>query len=344
MVLATRPYVIIVGAGPSGLLLGLLLALQGVPIRLLDMGDGLDKQPRATHYAPPAVYELRRAGVLEEIRKQGFVPRTVAWRKLDGTFIAGLDGSVLDDDPDRMVCLPLDKLGSVLYQAIQAQPTAIVSWKHKVVSLDQDDDKAWVNVESPQGPQRLEADYIVGCDGANSQIRRSLFGDWEFPGKTWDEQIVATNVRSLRTTWRGLSIIISADRELTYTHLPRRTTTLLNMDTKTLISLSILSTGIWLLVFPTTVFGALRMVRFQACRMTNCWRASLPNSRPCCLATQIQMATSLQTSVPTKFTNASQKACMSAAFCWQRMLLIVRASHPFAMLSTPSKKFRKNSM
>lgn len=147
------------------------------------------------------MYELRRAGVAEDLRAAGFLPNGVAWRKLDGTFLAGVDATITADDPDRMVCLPLNRLGKILFDHISRQPSATVSWDHKVVSIGQDEDKAWVNVETSEGPKTLEALYIVGCDGANSQIRRSLFGDKNFPGKTWDEQIVATNVSS--ASWNG---------------------------------------------------------------------------------------------------------------------------------------------
>ncbi|EXJ89629.1 hypothetical protein A1O3_02696 [Capronia epimyces CBS 606.96] len=188
-----NPWVIIVGAGPSGLLLGLLLAKRNIPVQLVDLSDKLDELPRATHYGAPAMYELNRAGVVDDIRAAGFLPDGVAWRKLDGTFLAGIDATVTADDPDRMTCLPLNKLGRILLEHLNRQPAATISWGHKVVSIGQDEEKAWINVETPHGPNTLEAPYIVGCDGANSQIRRSLFGDWEFPGKTWDEQIVATN-------------------------------------------------------------------------------------------------------------------------------------------------------
>jgi 2-polyprenyl-6-methoxyphenol hydroxylase-like FAD-dependent oxidoreductase len=189
---SNKPWAIIVGAGPSGLLLGLLLAKRGVPVQIVDLSDKLDEQPRATHYGPPAMYELRRAGVADDVRAAGFMPDGVAWRKLDGTFLAGIE--MTEPDVDRLACLPLNKLGKILQDHLSKQPTATVSWGHKVTSVGQDDDKAWVDVETPDGPRRLEAPYVVGCDGANSQVRRSLFGDWEFPGKTWDEQIVATNV------------------------------------------------------------------------------------------------------------------------------------------------------
>ncbi|KIW90478.1 uncharacterized protein Z519_09124 [Cladophialophora bantiana CBS 173.52] len=188
----SKPWAIIVGAGPSGLLLGLMLAKKGIPVHLVDMSVKLDEQPRATHYGSPAMYELRRAGIVEDMRAQGFHPDAVCWRKLDGTYLAGVKMGV-EHDPDRMVCLPLNRLGKILMDHIGRQPSATVTWGHKVVSIGQDDHKAWIICETPEGEKRLEAEYIIGCDGANSQVRRSLFGDKEFPGKTWDEQIVATN-------------------------------------------------------------------------------------------------------------------------------------------------------
>lgn len=197
----SNPWAIVVGAGPSGLLLGLMLAKQGIPVQIVDLASKLDEQPRATHYNPPAVHELRRAGVADDARKEGFTPKVLCWRKLDGTHIAGLDGTVMDDSPNKRICLPLDKLGKVLYRHVQKQPSAKVSWNHKVTKIGQDETKAWIDVDTPEGSKRLEAQYIIGCDGGNSQIRRSLFGDKQFPGKTWDEQIVATNVSSLLVTF-----------------------------------------------------------------------------------------------------------------------------------------------
>ena len=190
----SQPWVIVVGAGPSGLLLALLLAKKGVQVLVLEASDVLDDSPRAAYYGPPAAYELDRAGVLDEIRQQGFDPIITCWRKLDGTYLAGWDCSVVKDDPHRLACMPLAQLDQLLYRHATALPNVKVLFRHKVLDIGQDEAKAWVEAETPEGTKRFEAEYIVGCDGASSIVRRKLFSSRDFPGWTWDKQIVATNV------------------------------------------------------------------------------------------------------------------------------------------------------
>jgi 2-polyprenyl-6-methoxyphenol hydroxylase-like FAD-dependent oxidoreductase len=189
--------VIIVGAGPSGLLLGLRLAQKNIDVTLLELATELDTKPRATHYASAAVEEFAHAGVLDEIRDQGFTYSGVCWRKPDHTFLARTNTAVVLDDPYRPVTLPLDKLGRILYDRIRLCPSAKVLWGHEAIGIEQDERVARVTCKTLDGVKVFEGDYVVGCDGANSKIRRSLFGDWEFPGKTWDRPIVATNVYTI---------------------------------------------------------------------------------------------------------------------------------------------------
>lgn len=184
------------GAGPAGQLLGLLLARQNIPVTIVEQAPKLDDRPRATHYGPPAVRILNRAGVGDDLRAKGFVPDGVVWRRLDGSVIAGIKHEAQGDSDDRMVALPLNELGEILYEHGKNFPHLKFLFNHRVVGVGQNSAMAWVNtVDTNTGEQAsFEADYIVGCDGANSVVRRSLFGDREFPGRTWDEQLVATNV------------------------------------------------------------------------------------------------------------------------------------------------------
>jgi 2-polyprenyl-6-methoxyphenol hydroxylase-like FAD-dependent oxidoreductase len=186
-----------VGAGPSGLLLGLLLAKHGIDVHILEASHELDQQPRAAAYGPPAIPELKRAGILDEIRARGLVLGRMTWRKFsDLSAIAGIDGDVLrdvDGEDLRITVLPLQDLDQLMLDIYLEKYGGKISWRHKVTSVHQDGNKAWVDVETPGEPKQFEADYVIGCDGANGQVRKSLFGA-EFPGFTWDAQIIATNV------------------------------------------------------------------------------------------------------------------------------------------------------
>lgn len=185
--------VIVVGAGPSGLILALLLANAGIDVQVFEAAEKLDDSPRATYYSWPAVYELRRAGILPEVRERGFVSwGGVQWRKLDGTQLARFNPDAIPIDY-RLHCLALGDLCTLIKEHLDRRPNAAVKYLHRVTKTTQKKEGAQVFIETPQGEQVFEADYIVGCDGANSRIRRELFGD-EFPGRTWNEQIVATNV------------------------------------------------------------------------------------------------------------------------------------------------------
>ncbi|RDL29905.1 FAD protein [Venustampulla echinocandica] len=187
-------HVIVAGTGPSGLALALILAKRDIKVSLLDAAAKLDDRPRAAHYAPPAIRVLREAGVLEDVRKAGFIPGNFTWRKLDGSLIAAIRDTPESRGEDGLTVLPLDRLGKVLLSHAEKNSNITIKWNHKVVDIGQDETSAWAVVRLQDGTElTVKGDYVCGCDGANSQVRKSLFGE-TFPGKTWDAQVIATNV------------------------------------------------------------------------------------------------------------------------------------------------------
>jgi 2-polyprenyl-6-methoxyphenol hydroxylase-like FAD-dependent oxidoreductase len=192
----------------------------------VEQSSKLDENPRATHYGPPAIKILNGAGIGDELRSKGLLVDTVAWRRLDGSYIAGLNHATEKDSPDRMVALPLNEVAQLLKDHGAKSPSLSYLFNHSVISIGQDESKAWINAldKTTEKEVLLEADYIVGCDGANSIIRRSLFGDMGFPGRTWDEQIVATNV-SLFITWVYILLYCKLINHQRYTMTLRSSTT-----------------------------------------------------------------------------------------------------------------------
>ncbi|KAK0610936.1 hypothetical protein B0T14DRAFT_487458 [Immersiella caudata] len=191
--------ILIIGAGPSGLLLALLLSRAGIPTELIEQTSALDTNPRASHYTAESCYEFDRAGVLDEIEKEGFFPDGVSWRRLDGNRERLCEirnpGASSTKEKYRMVCLPLHRLGTILERAFLDRG-GVISFGWKVVEVGEDEEGAWVEVEEVETGkrERRRGEYVVGCDGANSTVRRRLFGEGVYPGFTWDKQIVATNM------------------------------------------------------------------------------------------------------------------------------------------------------
>lgn len=174
-----------------------MLAQKGIKSTVLEKADDIDHNPRASFYSTPTIHELRRAGLMEDIMKKAFVPDGVSWRIM-GNFSEMVCTLPAENPPggETNISLPLDELLPIIADHLSRYPAGKVLFNHEVVSIGQDEEKAWVNVQTPDGEKRFEADYVVGCDGANSKIRRELFGN-NFPGFTWDKQIVATNVSRL---------------------------------------------------------------------------------------------------------------------------------------------------
>ncbi|GME43156.1 FAD/NAD(P)-binding domain-containing protein [Neofusicoccum parvum] len=199
-----RPFekILIVGAGPSGLLLALLLSQHNIPSTVLEAWPQLDTRLRATQYGVPATRVFRRAGLLGDFREASIAKfLSICWRRVaDGKKLVGVDMSVVEDHPDRMTILQLGEIIKIMYRHCMERAKGLIEVKfnHRVIDVGQDEKKAWVDVEigeegGEKEKRKMEADYVVGCDGATSAVRRSLFGR-EWPGETFPYRFIVQNV------------------------------------------------------------------------------------------------------------------------------------------------------
>lgn len=80
-------------------------------------------------------------------------------------------------------------------EEIQKLHSVTLHWGHRVLSAGQDQSKAWVEVEeqSSKVMKNITGDFVIGCDGGSSLVRKSISGA-NFPGWTWPKQLVAVNV------------------------------------------------------------------------------------------------------------------------------------------------------
>ncbi|WP_166133909.1 FAD-dependent oxidoreductase [Nocardioides ochotonae] len=173
--------VIVVGAGPTGLLLAVELRRAGVDVLVLEQHPRIREVAKAGGLNGQVLDLLELRGDLPRFEAASTAPRPTPHFPWGGMHV---DLSRLPGPPMSALPLPQPRLEALL-DDFARELGAEVRRSHQVVDLSQDEDGVDVEVRGPQGLDRLRAAYVVGCDGASSRVRELL--RVEFPGRTYPE-------------------------------------------------------------------------------------------------------------------------------------------------------------
>ena len=173
--------VIIVGAGPTGLMLAVELGLAGVQPLVLDRLPQPREIQKAGGLSGQILDVLRYRGLLERFEAASTAPTPALRLPLGGMH---LDFTRLADAPMDLLPLPQPRARGRLAE-LAGELGAEIRRGQEVVGLSQDDDSVTADVRGSDGQPRVTARYLVGCDGARSRVR-DLAGI-PFPGITYPE-------------------------------------------------------------------------------------------------------------------------------------------------------------
>jgi 3-(3-hydroxy-phenyl)propionate hydroxylase len=188
-----RPQVIIAGAGPVGLLTALALARQDIPVLVLEGEAGLTLDLRAGTYHPPSLEMMAPYGITDEMHKTAIkVPRWQIRDRKDGVVVEW-DVSVISDLTAYPYRLHLEqhRLTPIIYDKLKACADVAVRFSHEIEDVAQTADSVTVTANTPGGPERFEADWVVGADGGRSAVRKC--SGVEFEGYTWPERFLVAS-------------------------------------------------------------------------------------------------------------------------------------------------------
>ncbi|WPN49667.1 MULTISPECIES: FAD-dependent oxidoreductase [unclassified Pseudomonas] len=186
--------IVIVGAGPAGLVTALGLARQGAQVTVIDREDDILRWPRAMVYLPSTLKVLDEIGLLDKAKS------VAAWGyeynlrfPLTGN-IGRLDYHLIEDLTPYSFNLHFgqDVLAEMILEEFLKLPGAQMRWKTSFDTVEQAEDCIQVALHTPDGPRTIEADWLVGADGARSSVRKDI--GVAFDGFTWDDTFMATNV------------------------------------------------------------------------------------------------------------------------------------------------------
>jgi 3-(3-hydroxy-phenyl)propionate hydroxylase len=190
---SARHQVVIVGAGPVGLSLAIDLAQRGVPSVVLDDNDRIGEGSRAICFSKRTLEIWDRLGVGEAAIKKG-----VQWRK---GRVFHRDRQLYEFDllPEAghkmpaFINLQQYYIEDLLVDRAVAHGTVDLRWKNRVVGITMSEDGARLTIETPDGDYKLDANWVIACDGARSPLR-SMLGK-EFEGEQFDDQFLIADVK-----------------------------------------------------------------------------------------------------------------------------------------------------
>jgi 3-(3-hydroxy-phenyl)propionate hydroxylase len=194
---AVRHPVVVMGGGPIGMATALDLGLQGIPVLLLDDHEGIGMGSRAICFSKRCLEIADRYGCGEPMLDKG-----VVWNV----------GKVFHDDRQvfEFNLLPEDghkypafiNLQQPLFErfiiervwaAQKAGAPIEIRGRNRVDGVQTNADHVVIDVMTPDGPYKVEADWLIGCDGASSPLRGMLGQGFE--GRVFEDNFLIADIK-----------------------------------------------------------------------------------------------------------------------------------------------------
>lgn len=215
--------VVVVGLGPVGATLAVLLGQAGVPVVVIEREAAAYTLPRAAHLDDDALRALDALGVADAIVADG--------RPIDGFRLVDARLATLLHARKRVVTETGWPLALLVHQPtveralrarLAALPTVDVRAGHGVETVAEDADGVTVSGTGPDGPFSLRAAYVVGCDGARSVVREAMGA--RLAGGRFEQPWLVVDALLTRDVAlpEGLLQIADAQRPATFVPFPGR--------------------------------------------------------------------------------------------------------------------------
>ena len=185
--------VAIVGAGPVGLMIANYLGQCGVNVTLVEKLASLIDYPRAIGLDDESLRTFQAVGLAENV-----LPHTTPWHAMrfltpKGRCFADIQPKTDEFGWSRRNAFIQPLADRVLFEGLARFANVKVLFSRELEGFEQSESGVALTLKNSEGrSERLQAKYLIGCDGGNSLVRRSL--DISFEGKTAPNQWIVVDI------------------------------------------------------------------------------------------------------------------------------------------------------
>ena len=203
--------VLICGAGPTGLMMACQLKRFGVDCIVIDPKQGIVKESRALAVQARTLQIYEQMGIAQKALEQGTSANKIKII-VNGKRIYEVPLQQLGQGQSAysfLYILEQNKNEKILYDHLKGVGGDVL-WEHSLESFTQDDDGVIAVVDNSSGGQtQIKADWIIGADGAKSQVRHQL--GIPFKGGTYENIFIVADT-FVKWPWGhdGLSLCLTS--------------------------------------------------------------------------------------------------------------------------------------
>ena len=192
--------VIIIGAGPTGLMLANLLAVQGVGALVIERSLGTVGEPRAVTIDDESLRTVQSAGLIKKVLPrlvQGYGVHYFSWRNRE---FARIEPQGMENGYHKRNAFRQQVVVGQLRDGLGRFDDSAIWFGHELAAFRDDGDAVHLDLHCGNKTKQVSCDWLVACDGGRSGVREQL--GIKLTGSTYDEKWLIVDLLERTSAFR----------------------------------------------------------------------------------------------------------------------------------------------